>query len=74
MVKLTVRKIGNSLGVILPQETLSDLNVKEGDTLSATATPEGVRLTAFDPEFAAQLEVAKTVMRENRDVLRELAK
>jgi hypothetical protein len=33
----------------------------------------GIELTPYDPEFAAQLEVAEKVMREDRDVLRKLA-
>ncbi len=36
-------------------------------------TPNGIELTPYDPEFAEQLEVAKRVMRENRNLLRKLA-
>ncbi|HVO48914.1 MAG TPA: AbrB/MazE/SpoVT family DNA-binding domain-containing protein [Steroidobacteraceae bacterium] len=36
--RLTVRRIGNSLGVIVPRPTLRAWNLKEGDELELTAT------------------------------------
>ena len=49
---LKIRQIGNSLGVVLPKEALSRLNVKEGDQLFLTEAPDGsVRLTPYDPDF-----------------------
>ena len=65
--------IGNSAGIILPKETLARLNVQKGDSVYLTEGPHGIRLMAFDPEFAAQMEAAREVMRENRDVLQRLA-
>jgi putative addiction module antidote len=65
--------IGNSAGIILPKETLARLNVQKGDSLYLTEGPEGVRITPFDQEFASQMEAAREVMRENRDVLQRLA-
>ncbi len=71
-IKLT--GIGNSVGVVLPKEILAALNVTKGDQLWLTKTPDGIRLTPYDPEFAAQMEAAKKIMKEQRDVLHELAK
>ena len=65
--------IGNSAGIILPKEILARLNVQKGDSLFITEGPEGVRVTPFDQEFAQQMEAAREVMRENRDVLQRLA-
>jgi len=65
--------IGNSAGVVLPKETLARLNLKKGDTVYITDGPQGIRLVPYDEEFARQMEVAREVMRENRDVLRKLA-
>jgi hypothetical protein len=48
--------------------------VEKGDTLYAVETPEGLRLTTADPEFAAQMEVARRSMKRWRNVLSELAK
>jgi putative addiction module antidote len=65
--------IGNSAGIILPKETLARLNVEKGDTIYVTESSRGIRLLPFDPEFATQMEAARKVMRENRDVLQRLA-
>ncbi len=72
--KLKVRKIGNSAGVVLPKEVLARLRVGEGDTLHLTEAPDGVRLTAADPDFEAKMALAEKIMREDRDILRVLAK
>jgi len=65
--------IGNSAGIILPKETLARLNVQKGDTVYFAEGPKGIHLTPFDPDFATQMEAAREVMRENRDVLQQLA-
>ncbi|MBI3044566.1 MAG: AbrB/MazE/SpoVT family DNA-binding domain-containing protein [Betaproteobacteria bacterium] len=72
--KLKITTIGNSAGVILPRELLARLRVAKGDALYATELPDGVKLTPFDPKLAGQMEVAERVMREDRNVLRKLAK
>lgn len=72
--KLKIRKIGNSAGVVLPREVLARLRVSEGDAVYVTEAPDGVRLTAADPDFEAQMAVAERIMREDRDILRVLAK
>lgn len=71
--KLKITGIGNSAGVILPRELLARLRVDKGDELYVLETPDGIRLTTHDPAFAAQMEVAEQVMREDREILRKLA-
>ncbi len=71
---LKLTQIGNSVGVILPKELLAKLGVGKGDTIYAIDQPDGVRLTTADPDFEAQLELARKIMKERRAVLRELAK
>jgi putative addiction module antidote len=71
---LKLTQIGNSVGVILPKELLAKLGVGRGDTIYAVDQPDGVRLTTADPEFEAQMEVARGLMKKWRNVLRELAK
>jgi putative addiction module antidote len=71
--KLKITAIGNSAGVILPKELLARLRVEKGDELYAVETPDGVRLTTYDPVFAAQMDVAERIMREDRELLRRLA-
>jgi putative addiction module antidote len=65
--------VGNSAGVILPKEILARMKVEKGDTLFIVESPQGIRLVPFDQEFARQMEAAREVMRENRDVLQRLA-
>ncbi len=74
MVEVTLRKIGNSLGVILPAEATNALKVQEGDKLFLTDSPDGLRLTPYDPQFAEQMKAASKGMRQYRNALRELAK
>ena len=73
-VSLKVTQIGNSVGVILPKEVLARLKVQKGDSLFVTDLPDGVSLRPYDAEFAEQMELARDIMKEYRDVLRELAK
>lgn len=72
--KLKLRSIGTSTGIILPKEVLHRMRVKKDDLLFATETPEGLLLTPFDPELEEQLKVGREVMREHRETLRALAK
>lgn len=65
--------IGNSAGIILPKETLARMNVQKGDKLFITEGSQGIHLSPLDQDFAAQMEAAREVMRENRDVLQRLA-
>ena len=71
---LQIRKIGNSVGVILPKELLARLNLKDGDALYLTEAPDGsMRITPYDPSFEAQMRVAHQGMGRYRNALRKLA-
>ena len=70
-VKITT--IGNSVGIVLPKEVLSQLNVEKGDSLFILNTPDGIKLTPYDQDFAEEMAAARRVMRKHRDVLRRLA-
>jgi putative addiction module antidote len=75
MIQLKVRPVGNSLGVVLPKETLARLNLKDGDTLYLTEAPGGsMRISAYDPAFEEQMRAAREGMGQYRNALRELAK
>jgi putative addiction module antidote len=71
---LKLTKIGNSVGVILPKEVLARLRAGLGDTLYVTEAPDGVRITASNPDFEAKMALAEQIMREDRDILHVLAK
>jgi putative addiction module antidote len=71
--RLKITTVGNSAGVILPKELLARLRLERGDELFLVETPEGMLLSPYDPEFAAQMAVAEQVMRERRTLLHKLA-
>ena len=74
MFQLKVRRVGNSLGVTLPAEAARALHVREGDALYLTESPEGFRLTGYDPEFATTMKAAEEFMARYRNALRTLSR
>jgi putative addiction module antidote len=70
---LKVRRIGNSLGVVLPKDLLAKLRVGEGDQLVVSETPDGVALRAADEDTAELMKLAEDIMRKRRRVLKALA-
>lgn len=71
---LKITKVGNSAGVVLPKEILAKLRAGVGDTLYVSEAPDGIRITVSNPEFEAKMALAEQIMREDRDILRVLAK
>ena len=72
---LQVRKIGNSIGLILPKEMVARLNLKEGDKLFPIEQPGGgLTLTPYDPDFETAMAVARRGMKRYHNALAELAK
>jgi putative addiction module antidote len=74
MTALKLTQIGNSVGVILPKEVLARLKLEKGDTVFITDAADGVKLTPYSPAFEQQMALARGVMKQRRNVLRELAK
>jgi len=66
-------RVGNSVGAVIPKETLARMNVDVGDTLYLTESPDGFRLTPYNPEFGAQMITAERIMKRRRSALRKLA-
>ena len=74
MIELKLTAIGNSLGVVLPKDALGRLKVSKGDSLFITESPDGYRLTPYNPAFEGQMQVARKIMKKRRAALRQLAK
>ena len=74
MSALKLTQIGNSVGVILPKELLARLKVEKGDTLFWTEAANGINLSAYRPDFEAEMTEARRIMKKRKVVLRELAK
>ena len=71
---LKFTQIGNSVGAIFPKELLAQMRLEKGDDFYVTDTPDGWRITPHDPEFEEQMRIGREIMKERRNVLRELAK
>ena len=74
MLKVKLRPIGNSLGVILPAEILSRLRLQAGDDLFVSETKTSVELSAFDPEFENSMKAFNEVRKKYKNAFRKLAK
>lgn len=72
--KIEVNKSGNSFYIVIPTEMAERLNLGDGDTLFATQTPWGYEISAYDPDFARKMDIARRGMKKYRNALRKLAK
>ncbi|MBX3575896.1 MAG: AbrB/MazE/SpoVT family DNA-binding domain-containing protein [Rhizobiaceae bacterium] len=70
---VTVRKIGNSEGVILPKEVLDRLNLKSGDVLALAEDGKQLTLSPVDDQFERQMRAAREVMDQYKVALQKLA-
>jgi putative addiction module antidote len=71
---LQIKKIGNSLGLILPRELLTRLRLREGDRLYVVEqTERGIKLSPYDPKHAKAMEIARRSFRKYADTYKALA-
>ena len=70
---LKIRKIGTSLGVVLPKDLLTELGVGEGDKLYPVRTPDGVALSPYDADFEQAIEAGRKFMRRYPNAMKKLA-
>jgi putative addiction module antidote len=75
---LKLRKVGNSVGLVLPKEAMAQMKVEEGDSICLTEGLDGgIRLTPVTKgreQFSQQMKAAQSVISRYRNTLRELAK
>ncbi len=75
MITFKLTTVGASEGFIVNKEAKAKLNVQKGDTLFLTDAPDGgMRITPYNPDFERQMTLAEQIMREDREILRVLAK
>ena len=75
MITLKLTQVGNSVGVLLPKEALAKLGVERGDVLYLTEGAQGeMRLSAYDPRVAEEIELGEDFMDDFRDTFRALAR
>ena len=75
MLELKLRKIGNSLGVVLPKEAVNRLRADDGDRLFLIEGPDGsYQLTPYDPAFEKKMKKAEDILSRYRNTLHALSK
>ena len=72
--KLEIKKIGNSTGLILPKELLARLGLQQGDEVVVTEAPDGFKVTRDNSDFERTMAIVDDIMVEYRDTLQALAK
>jgi putative addiction module antidote len=73
-VKLEIKKIGNSTGLILPKELLARLGLEQGDEVIVTEAPGGFNVSRAEDDIERGMEIARKAMVTYRPALKELAK
>jgi len=71
---IKLRKVGNSLGFILPKEEIGRLRISDGDELTVMRTDKGIEITPYDQGFDMKIKAFEKSRRKYRNALRELAK
>ncbi|NSL93095.1 AbrB/MazE/SpoVT family DNA-binding domain-containing protein [Acetobacter syzygii] len=74
METVVVRKQGNSVGITLPAETRIRLGLEVGQELTLVEMADGIKLVKRNLKLERQMQMARDILREQADVLQELAK
>ena len=74
MVIVTVQQIDTSIGITIPPETAARLDLTPGQVMALIEEPDGFRIAKLNPEMERQVRATNKVLREQCNVLRELAK
>jgi putative addiction module antidote len=69
----TIRKIGNSEGIIIPKEVLDRMGLKAGDNVDIFEEAGRLVLKPMDDDFTRQLEHAEIFMEKYKVALKKLA-
>jgi putative addiction module antidote len=73
--KIEIKRIGNSDGLILPREFVQRLGLHRGQELHITELAGGgFQALPYDPDFEETMKIADEIMDEYRDTLATLAK
>ena len=71
---IKLRKIGNSIGLILPKNVIDNLHLKEGDVLEIFEDKDSIKLLPQNPEFALWAEAYNKANTNFKNTLQQLAK
>ncbi len=70
---VTIRKIGNSEGVIIPKEVLDRFGLKAGDSFELQTEGGTLYLTPVDEDISEELNAARLFMEKYKVALEKLA-
>ncbi len=73
MAKITLRRQGNSVGMTFPADTRVRMGFEVGQDLTLVELADGVKLVKRNLVLERQMQLAREVLREQADVLQELA-
>ncbi len=73
MMNVTIRKIGNSEGIIIPKEMLDGLGVKAGDAMQLRAENGRLTMEPVAEDISEDLEAARHFMEKYKNALKKLA-
>ena len=71
---IRLKRIGGSVGAILPKDMLSRQHFEADDEVFVVETPQGILLTAVDPATTEALAAYAVLAKENRAAMAALAK
>ena len=73
--KLELKKIGNSTGLILPKDLLARLGLEQGDSVMVTEGPDRtLTVSSYTEDDDETMRLARKVMHDYRNTLKALAK
>lgn len=73
--RLEIKQIGNSTGLILPKELLARLRLERGDSVLVTEGPDqSITLTPCSDDDEETMQIARDAMKKYASVFRALAK
>lgn len=74
MATVKLQQLGDSVSVTIPAETRVRMGLEAGQDLILVELADGLKLMKRDTALARQMQLAREVLREEADTLRELAK
>jgi putative addiction module antidote len=73
--RLEIKQIGNSTGLILPKELLARLRLERGDSVLVTEGPDqSITLTPYSDDDEETMQIARDAMKKYASVFKALAK
>lgn len=73
MSSVTLHRDGTSVGFTFPEDTCARMGLEAGQKLTVVELEDGLKLVRHEGERSRQMELARKVLRDHAEVLRELA-